>query len=89
MESWSLVSDNGPQFSGLIFKAFARQYGFEHVTSSPYYPQSNGLAEKALQIVKCLLKKAAEAREDPHLAILNYRSTPLEGGKSPAELLMG
>lgn len=39
--------------------------------------------------MKHLLKKAAEAREDPHIAILNYRSTPLEGGKSPAELLMG
>ncbi len=85
----TVVSDNGPQFSGLTFKEFARQYGFEHVTSSPYYPQSNGLAKKAVQIVKHLLKKAAEAGEDPHLAILNYRSTPLEGGKSPAELLMG
>lgn len=85
----TLVSDNRPQFSGLTFKEFAKQYGFEHVTSTPYYPQSNGLAEKAVQIVKHLLKKAAEDGEDPHLAILNYRSTPLEGGKSPAELLMG
>lgn len=42
----TVVSDNGPQFSGLTFKEFARQYGFEHVTSSPYYPQSNGLARK-------------------------------------------
>ncbi|KAL0152024.1 hypothetical protein M9458_052669, partial [Cirrhinus mrigala] len=35
-----------PHFCGLTFKEFTRKYGFEHVTSSPYYPQSNGLAEK-------------------------------------------
>ncbi len=64
----TVVSDNGPQFRGLIFKEFARQYGFKHVTSSPYYPQSNGLAEKTVHVVKRLLKKAAEAGEDPHLA---------------------
>lgn len=46
-----IVSDNGPmdQFCGLTVKEFARQYGFEAVTFSPYYPQSNGLAEKAVQ----------------------------------------
>ncbi|XP_057179703.1 uncharacterized protein K02A2.6-like [Triplophysa rosa] len=83
----TMVSDNGPQFSGWAFKDF--ENGFEHVTSSPHYPQSNGLAGKAVQIVKRLLKKAVEAGEDPHLAMLNYRSASLECGKSPAELLMG
>lgn len=56
----TVVSDNGPQFSSLDYRDFAETYGFEHVTSSPLYPQSNGLAEKGVQIVKRLLKKAAE-----------------------------
>lgn len=84
----TVISDNGPQFSSQCFKNFAEMYGFEHVTSSPHYPQSNGLAEKGVQIVKRILKKAAENAEDPYLAILNYRASPLENGLSPAEMLM-
>lgn len=84
----TVVSDNGPQFSSGEFRDFAETYGFEHVTSSPLFPQSNGLAEKAVQIVKRLLKKAAEDGSDPFLALLNYRASPLECGQSPAELLM-
>jgi hypothetical protein len=59
------------------------------VTSSPLYAQSNGRAEKAVHIVKQLLKKAQESNSDPYLALLSYRASPLEHGMSPAELLMG
>ena len=71
-----VVSDNGPQFSSREFRQFAMQYGFKHVTSSPEYTQSNGKAEKAVQIVKRLLKKAKENDEDPYLALLDYRTSP-------------
>ena len=43
-----LVSDNGPQYVSHAFVAFAKQWDFDHVTSSPRYPQSNGLAENKL-----------------------------------------
>lgn len=80
------VSDNGPQFDCLEMKKFAKKYGFRHITSSPYYPQSNGLAERAVKTVKQLLQNAP----DPHIALLSYRATPLPScGLSPAELLMG
>ena len=39
-----VVSDNGPQSSSESFVRFVRSYGFKYTTSSPYYPQSNGLA---------------------------------------------
>lgn len=65
--------------------AFASEYEFEHVTSSPRYPQSNGEAERAVQTIKNLLKKAA----DPYRALLAYRNAPLSNGFSPAHLLMG
>ena len=29
--------DNGPQYSSDVFQAFSREYGFQHVTSSPNY----------------------------------------------------
>ena len=40
-----LVSDNGPQFSALEFAHFANEWDFRLITSSPTYPQLNGLVE--------------------------------------------
>jgi len=54
----TVKSDNGPQYSFDEFKTFSKEWGFKHVTSSPYYPQANGLAEKSVQIIKHLLEKA-------------------------------
>ena len=79
-----VISDNGPQYSAELYAKFAQQYGFKHITSSPHYPQGNGEAERAVKTVKGLLKKSG----DHYLALLAYRSTPLESGYSPAELLM-
>ncbi|UYV83983.1 K02A2.6-like [Cordylochernes scorpioides] len=80
------VVNNGTQFEAAHeFENFARQYGFTHVTSSPRFPQSNGMAEAGVKIAKLILKK----NQDPSLGLLEYRSTPLENGYSPAELLMG
>ena len=36
-----LLTDNGRQFASREFKRFAGEWSFEHVTSSPYFPQSN------------------------------------------------
>ena len=59
------------------------------MTSSPEYPQSNGKAEKAVQIVNRLLKKAKWNDEDPYMALLNYRTSPLSGSdRSPGEVSM-
>ena len=80
-----VVSENGPQYSCEAFSEFASEYQFQHVTSSPLYPQSNGEAERAVKTIKGLLKKES----DPYLALLSYRATPLQIGYSPSELLMG
>lgn len=78
------ISDNGPNYTSKDFVNFAKDYGFTHVTSSPLYAQANGEAERVVQTVKRFFDKCT----DPYLALLAYRSTPLEQGYSPAQLLM-
>ena len=51
------VSDNGPQYSSTAFEDFAKEWEFHHITLSPLYPQSNGLAEKTVKLVKRMLAK--------------------------------
>ncbi|XP_077394993.1 visual pigment-like receptor peropsin isoform X1 [Festucalex cinctus] len=82
----TLRTDNGPQYSSEEFKEFCRSYGILHKTSSPHTPHSHGEAERAIQTVKKLWSKAS----DKHLALLDYRTTPLQlVGLSPAQMLMG
>ena len=77
-----LVSDNGQPFSSAIFQEFANSYGFEHVTSSPAYPQS--------KTAKNLLAKAVKSEQDPYLALLAWRNTPTETlNSSPVQRLFG
>ena len=77
-------SDNQSTFVSSEFRSFAKEYGFDCVTSSPTFAQSNGLAERAVQTVKDLLKKA----KDPYLAMLSYRTTAIDDiGLSPAEMM--
>ena len=63
-----LISDNGPQYASGMMKNFSPISGFEHVTSSPHYPQGNALAERTVKTIKGLLKKSS----DPYLALLAY-----------------
>jgi len=83
-----LYTDNGPCYSSREFAAFSEEYLFDHITSSPMYPQSNGFAERCVQTAKNLLKRCDKAKDDPWLAFLHYHSTPVSSGMpSPAELL--
>lgn len=84
------MSDNGPQFASAEFADFAHLWEFDHITSSPHYPQSNGKAEQAVKVAEQILKKAKHSKSDPYLALLDYRNTPTQHvGTSPAMRLMG
>ncbi len=84
-----VISDCGCQFACGAFRTFAKEWSFEHITSSPRHPKANGKAESAVKIVKNLCRRAAFAGEDPWKAILHWRNTPTEGLHcSPAQRLM-
>ena len=60
-------------------------YGFKHTTSSPYFPQSNGEVERAVQTAKKILKQ-----DDPFLALMPYHATAVHPTQiSPCQLIMG
>ena len=63
---------------------------FEHNTSSPAYPQSNGKAENAVHTIKNLFRKCKTSGVSEFQALLDWRNTPTAGiGTSPAQRLMG
>ncbi|XP_013140043.1 PREDICTED: uncharacterized protein K02A2.6-like, partial [Papilio polytes] len=84
-----LVTDNGPAYASKEFALFSRTWGFDHITTSPNYPQSNGRSERTVRTVKEMLKKSYLSGSDFYLGLLNFRATPRDGIASPSELLMG
>lgn len=44
-----IVSDNGPQISSQEFKKFKDLFEFDHITTSPTYPRSNGKPENVVK----------------------------------------
>ena len=83
-----IISDNGPQFASAEFRAFATKWCFQHVTSSPRYPQSNGKVENAVRTIKWLFTKCRHANQSEFQALLDWRNTPTEGiGSSPVQRL--
>ena len=63
-------------------------YSVNHITSPPHYPQSNGLAEKYVQIVNKLFYKAQEESTDFYKSLMIYRHTPLSNKlQSPMQIL--
>ena len=83
-----LISDNGPQYDSHEFKEFAQEWGFQHVTSSPHYPQANGFVERNVQTVKNIIKKCRKSKSNFQMALLCLRTTPISHKiPAPAKLV--
>ena len=87
-------SDGRPQFASSEFQSFLKKWCIKWRSSSPYYPQSNGLAENGVKKLKGLIIKIIE--ENGHLdedvltrAITELRNTPGPLGTSPATIVYG
>ena len=84
----TIVSDNGHCYSAETFTKLVTDYSVNHITSSPHYPHSNGLAEKYVHIVKNLFYKAKEEGTDLYKSLMIYRNTPLSHKlQSPMQIL--
>ena len=84
-----LITDNGPQFTSAQFAAFAQSWRFQHRTSSPHYPRSNGQAEAAVKVAKAIMTKAKHSGTDVYMALLDYRNTPHSSTNlSPVEVML-
>jgi hypothetical protein len=91
-----IYSDGGPQFTSDEFAQFCAKWGVQHVDSSPYYPQSNGIAEGAVKEMKKIIRGTfvhSSGKLDKSSAaagVLLFRNTPrTPTDLSPAQLLFG
>ena len=75
-----ITSDNGPQFKGKFFKKWVRHQGIQHVFSSPYHHQGNGVVEKLHRTLNAMISKLTETRGNwastIPMALYFLRSTP-------------
>ncbi|MCO5574731.1 hypothetical protein L7F22_028521 [Adiantum nelumboides] len=57
-----IVSDNGPGFRRGLLTEVCEVLKISHRHSTPYYPQSNGLVEKANGIIAGIIRKMVESK---------------------------
>ena len=83
-----IISDNGTSFTSDEFKQFIHRNGIRHWTSAPYHPATNGLAERAVQVIKSGLRKNPSGDMDLRLARILFKYRNIPHGVTPAELLL-
>ena len=97
-ETPRIISDNGSQFVARDFKAFVKQCGMTHVTTSPYYPQSNGKKERFFGTLKreCIRPGVPLSLDDAQGMVQRFftyynqqRLHSAIGYVAPADKLMG
>ena len=73
-----IVSNNSPQFASEEFQAFIKSNGICHITSAPYYPATNGLAERIVQtfkqVLRAMFQSSKPVKEKLVKFLIAYRS---------------
>lgn len=89
-----LVTDNGPTWTSEEFKFFCKKVGVKQSFSPPYYPATNGLAERFVESFKSHVVKIVESGQTVEYAcnlfLFDYRCTVHKTtGQSPAKIMYG
>ncbi|UYV80723.1 hypothetical protein LAZ67_19001539 [Cordylochernes scorpioides] len=82
-----MMTDNGPPFQSTEMMEFAKEWNVTHTTSSPRFPQSNGMIERTIQTLKSTIIKCQQSKQDIYQALLLLRNTEHNSLPSPAIML--
>ena len=88
----TFVTDNAAYWTSSEFKEFMVNNGISHITSEPYQPSTNGLAENMVKTLKSALAHVEQGglRKKLDQFLFRYRVKPhCTTGKAPCELLLG
>ena len=90
-----IQSDNGSNFVSKYFKEKMIELNIEHVTSTPYHPESQGVIERFHQTLKSSLSKLCEGNDNlwedklPFVLMALHQAPSETTGFSPFELVFG
>lgn len=73
-----LVTNNSLQFTSSEFLQFTKNNGIKHITSSPYHPPTNELAERTVQKFKEGMRRQKNGSIETHVTrfLFAYHNTP-------------
>ena len=60
----SIVSDNDVLFDSQVYKEATKRFGITLKKTTPYHPQADGQAERAIQLVIDMLRKYSDRTRD-------------------------
>ncbi|KAJ1105890.1 hypothetical protein NDU88_003294 [Pleurodeles waltl] len=90
----SILSDNGVQFTSKEVVGFLRERGVKHKKAALYHPESNGIVERFVKVLKESVQQALTSGGNWKVAIRkkvrDYRFTPhSSSGIAPFQLFRG
>ena len=90
---FTLVSDNAPEFTSQQFHQWLSSIGCKVIHSPEYHPQSNGLAERMVRVlkdgIKCFDPSKCTVDAFIQRLLFVHRNTSTSKGQTPAEILTG
>jgi transposase InsO family protein len=88
-----ITSDRGTQFTSVVWEALCNRLHIQHITTTAFYPCSNGMVERCHRQLKDALRARSAANDWPdHLpwVLLGWRAAPKEDSAiSSAEMVLG
>jgi len=89
----TITSDRGPQFTSSLWARMCELLGMEHVPTTSYHPQSNGMVERFHRSLKSSLRAQSEPTfwvSNLPLVLLGLRTVPKEDtGSSSSKAVFG